>query len=191
MRTLAVGVMILLANVATHSSLAQDKQPSKKNLATRIMDKVIDVKFSKKKYAFTLAEVAKGVKFKYQIVVRQDIPNVHPMSQRTANNNAGKSKLYAFEMISGNKQRYCIRDVGLGIPPQRVFRTIQKGKYKQSFTWDGRNWSGPSDFDNPKGKPFPPGTYKLTVSFVGQVKTDEGIQRYRVERSVAVILTQR
>jgi len=41
---------------------------------------------------------------------------------------------------------------------------LRKGTYARTFTWDGVNWTGPSDTGNPKGAPFPPGDYTLTVS---------------------------
>lgn len=33
------------------------------------------------------------------------------------------------------------------------------------FEWDGRNWTGPSDFGNPKGKAFPAGEFTVLVRF--------------------------
>ena len=57
-----------------------------------------------------------------------------------------------------------------------------------SFEWDGRNWTGPSDFDNPKGDPFPPGSYTLTVRIVGKIETTDGKKPYDVANSVEVKL---
>lgn len=188
MRLRSVFAIVLLWNAGSSMCVAQGKQAPAKNLGTKTMEKAIDVKFCKKQYVFTLAEVAKGVKFEYQIIVREDIPNVWAKTQRTADGDDGKSKLHAFPMISGNNQRYCIRDVGLGLPPRPNFQMIKKGKYKRSFAWTGRNWNGPSDTGAPLRNPFPPGKYKLSVSFVGFVKTSEGPQQYRVERSVDVVL---
>ena len=41
---------------------------------------------------------------------------------------------------------------------------MPKGTYPRTFTWDGVNWRGPSDTGNPKGPPFPPGDYTLTIA---------------------------
>ena len=37
------------------------------------------------------------------------------------------------------------------------------------FEWDGVHWTGPSDWGNPPGPPFPPGKYTLEVSAIGTV----------------------
>jgi hypothetical protein len=42
--------------------------------------------------------------------------------------------------------------------------TIPAGTYACAFTWDGRNWYGPSDTERPRGAPFPPGDYVLTIT---------------------------
>ena len=42
------------------------------------------------------------------------------------------------------------------------------GTYPDSLPWDGVNWFGPSDFNNPKGPPFPPGTYAVKIRAIGQ-----------------------
>jgi len=52
--------------------------------------------------------------------------------------------------------------------------TIKKGTYHATFTWDGKNWSGPSDTGNPKGAAFPTGDYHLDVSAIGSVAADDG-----------------
>jgi hypothetical protein len=70
---------------------------------------------------------------------------------------AGPSGLHPRARISGQDQLYCLMDYGLGAPPEEVVKTLKKGTYVHSFEWDGRNWTGPSDFNNPKGKAFPAG----------------------------------
>jgi hypothetical protein len=37
-----------------------------------------------------------------------------------------------------------------------------------TLAWDGVNWDGPSDTGNPKGAPFPEGSYTVTVRGTGQ-----------------------
>src|SRR6185503_6625777 len=79
----------------------------------------------------------------------------------------GPSGLYTFEKLSGDGQSYCLCDGGKCAPPTNVPITLKAGTYPSSFTWDGKNWSGPSDFGNPKGPPFPAGSYTLDVSATG------------------------
>jgi hypothetical protein len=84
--------------------------------------------------------------------------------------------------IRGGSQLYCLCDQGLPAPlcplddGGVVFTqdagqfggcpavTVPAGTYHGVFTWDGRNWMGPSDTDNPEGSPFPPGDYAFEVS---------------------------
>ncbi len=73
-------------------------------------------------------------------------------------------------------------------PHENPARTIEKGVYPLSFEWAGRNWTGPSDFDNPKGHLFPPGSYILSVRIVGQMETADGRKPYDIAKSVAVEL---
>ncbi len=44
---------------------------------------------------------------------------------------------------------------------------VSAGTYSLTFSWEGRNWNGPSDTMNPVGPPFPPGYYSFEVSAVG------------------------
>jgi hypothetical protein len=64
------------------------------------------------------------------------------------------------------------------------------GTYGLSFEWDGRNWTGPSDYGHPKGTPFPPGGYTLLVRLAGRVKTPSGEEPYEIKQSVQVTLTE-
>ena len=50
------------------------------------------------------------------------------------------------------------------------------------FAWCGRNWTGPSDFANPVGDPFPPGTYTFEVRGRG-TRVDEN----RVEHQFEIV----
>ncbi|MCA9018589.1 MAG: hypothetical protein KDA74_00470 [Planctomycetaceae bacterium] len=153
------------------------------------MDRIISIEFPKQAYRFSLGEVANGVTIDYTIRVKQDIDNVIPRPQDDGSaSGPGPGGLFPFEKISGNGQSYSLRDIGLGPEIEKPARTIKKGIFAASFEWDGRNWTGPSDFDNPKGDPFPPGNYTLTVRIVGEVVTKEGKQPYEVANSVEVNL---
>lgn len=153
------------------------------------LENIISIDFSKKAYTYTLAEVAKGIQFDYTITVGKVIDGVMPIPQDDGSaSGPGPSGLFPFEKISGNSQSYSLRDIGLAPPHETPARTIKQGKYRSSFEWDGRNWTGPSDFDNPKGDPFPPGNYKLEVRIVGDVESPKGRVRYEISKSVPVKL---
>ncbi|QDT90402.1 hypothetical protein Pan161_20530 [Gimesia algae] len=153
------------------------------------IENIISIEFPKKPYRFSLAKIANGVTIDYTIRVKQDIDNVIPRPQDDgAAAGPGPSGLFPFEIISGNGQSYSLRDIGLGPPNEKPARTIKNGVYSASFEWDGRNWNGPSDFDPPKGDPFPPGSYTLTVSIVGEVRTEEGKKPYDISNNIEVIL---
>lgn len=153
----------------------------------RIED-LVSIQFPKDEYVFTLAEVAKGVRFEYRVVVRRDFEGVVPRAQDTGRAaGPGSSGLYPFEKISGDGQSYSLADIGLGQPKDSP-RGIQKGTHLLSFDWDGKNWAGPSDTSNPKGPPFPPGTYQLTVRLTGEVLTPDGRRPYEISRSASVQL---
>ncbi len=141
------------------------------------LDKVVKVEFPKDGYTFTLAEAAKGIKIEYQIVVEEDVRVIALLSAPSYREPAGPSGLHPNEQITGKGQSYSLSDFGRGVPPKEVVLTIKKGTHKHSLEWDGRNWSGPSDFNSPKGKPFPAGTYDVTVTVtgvlvIGKEKTD-------------------
>lgn len=156
--------------------------------AAKIED-FVTVEFDKKEYTFTLAEAAKGVKLHYTVVVKQDVPGVIPQRQTSASLE-DPTGLQPLPKIHGNRQLYAILDVGLGPPDAPKPRTIKKGAYPRTVAWDGRNWTGPSDFGNPKGKPFPPGTYTFEVSMIGRQQTADGPRPYRIVRSVKVVLKE-
>jgi hypothetical protein len=150
----------------------------------------VSVQFPKEEYVFTLAEAAKGVRFEYRVVVRRDLEGVIPRAQdmgRAAG--PGSSGLCPFEKISGDGQSYSPADIGLGQPKDSP-RRIEKGTHLLSFDWDGKNWAGASDTSNPKGPPFPPGTYRLTVQMTGEVLTPDGRRPYEISRSASVRLVQ-
>ncbi len=150
---------------------------------------IISIEFAEDEYEFTLDEVSSGVRFDYTIVVKKDVPDVIPLPQDTGGaSGAGPSGLFPFEQISGNGQSYSLHDVGLGPPTEEFARTIEMGSHPLSFEWDGRNWTGPSDFCAPKGDPFPPGTYTLRVSVKGKIKEGGSTRPYEIANSVKVRL---
>ena len=77
------------------------------------LDHLIDIKFDKDKYVLTQAEAARGVTFPYQVVVKEDIPGMIPMSQTSAGI-GGPNELLPLAKITGNGQFYGIIDMDVG-----------------------------------------------------------------------------
>jgi hypothetical protein len=118
------------------------------------------------KCTFTLAEVAAGIDVPYEISIAHDVaatvPGIHACTSPDA------SGLAPYESVDGAGQHYGIDDTGL-CQPQTQKVTIKAGTYPHSFHWDGRNWTGPSDFGQPEGAAFPVGAYVLSVDAAGTI----------------------
>lgn len=150
----------------------------------------ITIEFPERQYTFSLEEVAQGVEIPYTITIHQDLPGAIPTANDIGNASLpGPSGLSPFEIISGGGHEYSLRDIGLGPPRDPEPRTIKRGTFQQRFAWDGRNWNGPSDYQAPKGPPFPPGSYTLTVRAIVQQKTASGSVTYILSENVPVQLT--
>lgn len=143
------------------------------------------------KCVFRLAEVSKGIRISYDVVVDYDTlfgavfrypagPGPYEDPGVETHNYAGPLEMN--ESVTGGEQFYCYCDLG-GVPTRCALpdggatlfdRTcpptvLRAGTYPVSFYWDGHNWEGPSDTSQPKGPSFPAGDYELTV------KTNDGL----------------
>ena len=124
----------------------------------------VTLAFPDDRCSYTQAEVAAGIQIQYQVVVAQNLTGVHPNPADAGGcMQPGASGLIVGYAIGGGGQSYCVCDTGL-CAPQSPVTTPRVGTYPAQIAWDGRNWSGPSDTGNPKGAPFPPGTYTLTLT---------------------------
>jgi hypothetical protein len=179
---------LLLGAALIVPGMSARSQPADKKDQVDLGD-LIAVKFDMEHHVLTRAEAAKGVKFHYRIIVKENLPGMIPISQTSAGL-PSPNNLMPLAKLHGDGQLYAILDVGLGPPVPRKPQTINKGVYKQTLEWDGKNWTGPSDFNNPKGKPFPPGKYTLTVSMIGEKQTPQGLKSYRIAENVTVILKE-
>jgi len=104
----------------------------------------------------------------YDVMVAADVAGVVPAPQDAGGCGApGSSQLIVIERLAGGTQSYCLCDTGLCPPSNPPPVTLHAGTYASVFSWQGNNWSGPSDTSNPMGAPFPPGSYTLTVSAIG------------------------
>jgi hypothetical protein len=136
----------------------------------------VAIEFTTADCTYTLAEAAAGIEIGYRVVAAADVPNVVPTPQDAGGcGKPGPSGLIPFAKLEGNNQSYCICDEGI-CPSNPSAVTVPAGSYPGTFAWDGVNWTGPSDFGNPKGEPFPPGDYTLTVSAIGKWD-DAGTQK--------------
>lgn len=123
---------------------------------------------------FTQRQLQAGVTFPYRLTVSQPLAGVHPTTSGAGGcAEPDESGLIVTYRISGGAQNYCLCDTGLCAPV--TFTTNPPaGTYERSFAWSGENWSGPSDYGQPKGAPFPPGTYTVSVNATGTVDVDGG-----------------
>lgn len=171
-----------------NSARAEEKKAPAKNDVIAKLDG-LEIDLCKKQYEFTLAEVAKGVELCYVVQSSKPLTGMVPMPQDIGGaSRPGPTGMYPFFEIKGKGQSYAFRDVGIAPRIARMPKTIKPFNVMQKVKWEGRNWGGPSDTGQPKGKPFPAGTYEFTVSVVGKVKTPDGLKPYRVSESVKVIL---
>jgi hypothetical protein len=185
---LAGGVLVAGVAGLWLGAAATGAGPAPKQGGKKLAD-LIKIEFPAKGYEFTTAEAAKGIKISYRIVVSEDVPKLTPLPHGPSfATPPGPSGLFPLERIAGNGQVYCLLDFGLGAPPEGVVRTLKRGKYLHSFSWDGRNWLGPSDTGQAKGKPFPAGTYTLTVTLHGSHETAAGKKDYTITGSTKLVL---
>lgn len=148
------------------------------------------IRFPAQRTSFTLAEAAAGLTFRYEVVIDEDVAGVVTLPQDAGQcGSPSPGGLYVLEQVMGGGQSYCICDTGLCFPPPETPVTLVAGVYPATFAWDGVNWGGPSDTGNPKGAPFPAGTYNVTVSAVGQREVDAGLVGFVVTGTLGIELT--
>jgi hypothetical protein len=177
----------------------------------------VHIEFPSQPCVFTLARVARGVVFHYDVVVDEDLPGYvsrPTMSGVLEYPGASIAGLRVAAVIKGGGQRYCVCDQG-GPPPfcdlsdggigYRSYDevcapiTVSKGVwhvawpsliYDDPVAWHGRNWDGPSDTVNPEGAPFPPGDYELNVTIAGRVVDEGGTTDVSAEARLLVRLVR-
>jgi hypothetical protein len=137
----------------------------------------------------TLAQAARGVTFVYRTRIERDLPDVtSPPLDAGRCDSPDPSGLRVLEMVSGRGSTYCLCDTGHCAPGDYGV-ALQAGVYEAGFEWDGRTWLGPSDTSNPKGDPFPPGTYEIQVSASGSHREAGGPEmQYEVVGTVKLYI---
>jgi hypothetical protein len=146
---------------------------------------------------FSHAQARDGIQIPYSLVVAHDVADVRSSALDIggcALEPAGELSL--FEALQGNGQFYGLRDIGgcggQGLGPAG---TLRAGTAAHVFSWDGRNWTGPSDTANPKGADFPSGVYTLSVRASGTYAAHGGDDAgtdlpFAVEGSLEILLTE-
>lgn len=153
-------------------------------------DRNVTISFPVEEYRFSLSEAAAGVPLKYEIDVAKDFTGTAFPLDTGGAMGTHESGLAPFYRIYGNGQSYSLSDIGHGAEPDYSSHPISREHYPFEFTWDGKNWTGPSDTDQPKGPPFPPGEYMLEVRVAGFVDLPEGRRAYDLRNQVPVILVE-
>lgn len=147
--------------------------------------------------SYTAAQVAAGISIAYEEILQVDSGiELHPAfadAGRCASpDDAGLIVGYT---ISGSGQSYCLCDIGF-CQGEPLSSTPVNGVHDRSFTWDGRNWNGPSDTNNAEGAPFPPGSYTINLTSTGtwtdasDAGSDAGPRTYAVTASWPLTITQ-
>lgn len=160
----------------------------------------VAIVFSKPSYTFSAAAAARGIEIAYEIVVRDDVANVLPLSQHSQSNiridlngpsPAKGCVLEPFARLSGSGQFYgefspgCL-DMQTTISPAM----LRQGRYSHAFKWNGRNLSSDGGGGSlPYGAPFPPGDYVLNVRCTGSVVTNGVTTHFEVTGNVRLTIS--
>ena len=117
---------------------------------------------------YSQAEIAAGIEVPYHEEIALALGGLHPVDDDGGPcQQPDVAGLIVSYDIAGAGQRYCICDVSLCLQSFTTSSTV--GSYARQIAWDGRNWDGPSNTDNPEGSPFPVGTYTVTVTATGSI----------------------
>jgi hypothetical protein len=152
---------------------------------------IISIQFSQPSYTFTLAQASAGIEIPYQIIIAENIDTIYARSGKQCPGRPDSSGLIPFEILSGNGQRYCLCDEGLCfvLDTNGVISKLVKGTYQETFSWQGHNWNGASDYNAPLGPAFPAGTYFLKIGVGGKNKVGNSFEGFSIADSVSVVLT--
>lgn len=148
----------------------------------------VSIVFPPQDCTFTLAEAAAGLSFQYTITIAQPVADVTPFpSDAGGCDQPDASGLIPFATIAGNDQSYCLCDQGL-CPGLKTTADLAPGEFPGTIEWSGVNWSGPSDTDNPKGPPFPPGDYEVELRAPGTVGPEGKTSEFTVLATLPITL---
>jgi len=147
------------------------------------------------KCTYTVAEATAGVSVPFVVVVRDTVP--HFLATPLDSGGCSQPDTTGFETFvevtsiadDGGGQRYCQCDIGLCHDPIALPVDLTPGCRNGTVRWEGVNWTGPSDFGNPKGAPFSPGQYVLTVRQAGRIPAEGGTRDVMLEARMMITIT--
>lgn len=132
------------------------------------------------------------VEIRYRVVVDLPLAGIVPRPQDDGNcQEAGPSGLITHQTLAGDGHRHCLCDVGLCGLGKREPRQLVPGRHEHVFRAWAVDWYGPSDYGQPRGDPFPAGTYRFSVSATGHRLGDGKEAPFRVEASCEIELADR
>ncbi|MHB8877925.1 MAG: hypothetical protein ACYC8T_29880 [Myxococcaceae bacterium] len=144
----------------------------------------MSIRFPEQPCSYTLAQAAAGVVFKYEL----QVGSPWAVTYKDAGcRSPGPSGLIIRESLEGTTQRYCVCDTGICLH-RDIKEILATGTFAGTFSWDGKNWTGPSDYMKPKGAAFPTGTYEFIVT-AGGINDSTG-QSFAVEGRMKFSLTR-
>jgi len=145
----------------------------------------VSIELPQQACSFTTQEAKRGVTFKY--VIHVDASARGPVYVAAQECRApGPSGLVPYGSVEGDGQRYCDCDQG-DCWQEPTPHQLTAGRYPGSFEWDGVNWLGSSDWNAPKGAPFPTGKYEVRVWATGS-KSADGSEPFVVEATLPIRL---
>lgn len=139
---------------------------------------------------FTLREARAGVSTPYRLVVTDAVEDL--VSFRADWGDCGVTRvgpLWTDESIAGAGLAYCRCDVGLCVGRRPPPAPLPVGTYASAFAWQAVDWFGESDYGNPKGEPFPPGDYLISITTNGLVGAEQRAG-FEVKATLAVTIVE-
>lgn len=124
----------------------------------------VSIAIEPERCAWSLEELSQGIEIPYTVTIEDEI-RLTPVAQDDGGcGRPDESGLIVFFEITGDDgQRYCVCDVGI-CPYTEDSVLLVPGTYPRTVSWNGTNWTGPSDTGNPYGPLFTPGEATLTVT---------------------------
>lgn len=151
---------------------------------------------SKTPCVFSISQAGGTFALPYDVIVKAATPlwNTDPNAGQCPPQNVfgGVATFVTLEGLGdGTPQKWCLCDVGLCAPPKDIsYTATTPGTYTHAFTWDGKNFQGPSDTNQQPGAPFPPGQYTLTVKSQGLFQHADGAEDAYTATATLQILLQ-
>lgn len=138
---------------------------------------------------FTVQEATAGLDVPFTVVAERSIADVEPMVIGPSCSTPDASGFQTLVSVTGNDQRYCPACDDHSCPDPFMSRlSLEVGCHQGSVHWEALNWSGPGAVGalNPKGAPFPPGDYVLSIHQMGGVGPERA---FEMTASMTVTLT--